>query len=688
MRDIQGFSAIKTKILMAILSLCLLAFAPLALAYDLAGRDDKVETFSFGDCIQTINIDSKTKTAEILLLSYTSEAQFAPNGEAIAGDVVKPALEDVSDVTAVARACFGDVIYESRFNITNIVAIDGTDFESTTNMGYTIEVLAPLPNTKFPVGSYPAYAEAGSYPIAQVLSWDAATPSALAVGETGTLRAVNDQPQGADIVYSSLTSETCTVSGDTVTAVAAGTCTVAADAPAVAGSGGGSTASAPLAESLLPMAAAATGAGYEAAKQITQDITVSAVETKGPSANAGSDQDVASGANVTLDGSGSVAGDAEISSYQWVQASGDSVTLSGADTATASFAAPTLKVGDPDMVMSFTLTVTDAAGATSGDTVAVTVMAEESQDEATRKKTQEDVAQMQQTRANQLIMRQPDLISRFDRTGQDSREVSADVRGRSQTADINFSYGTDSSTWSEGSVSINHDGTSKSDYGLLAIGVDGKIGKNLLLGGLVELDHVATTDMDYDVSGTGALAGPYMVYKSPVQPIYLEGRVLFGRSWNTYTPNGMQSEDFETNRLLAMTKVEGEIERETFVLKPAIQLSYTRDELLSYTNAYGVSIPGQVVELTQFEVGAGFEREVDEKTTFMGDAGYAWNSTNSTEYARGVLPGFEEGRGNVSIGVHHQISRVTSFEATGFYDGIGADSYDSFGANFTLKLDF
>ncbi|TRD14193.1 PKD domain-containing protein [Palleronia caenipelagi] len=107
----------------------------------------------------------------------------------------------------------------------------------------------------------------------------------------------------------------------------------------------------------------------------TVQITVTAPGNTAPTANAGTDQTVASDAAVTLDGNGSSANDAGQSlSYSWVQTGGPAVTLSGATTATPGFTAPTLAIGDTDLVLSFELTVDDGF-ATATDTVQVTVTA-------------------------------------------------------------------------------------------------------------------------------------------------------------------------------------------------------------------------------------------------------------------------------------------------------------------------
>ena len=89
---------------------------------------------------------------------------------------------------------------------------------------------------------------------------------------------------------------------------------------------------------------------------------------RAPTAEAGVDVTVASGAAVTLDGSASADPEGDALTFSWIQMSGVAVTLEGADTAEASFTAP----AQPG-ALSFRLTVSDPGGLTAEDTVTVTV---------------------------------------------------------------------------------------------------------------------------------------------------------------------------------------------------------------------------------------------------------------------------------------------------------------------------
>ena len=90
-----------------------------------------------------------------------------------------------------------------------------------------------------------------------------------------------------------------------------------------------------------------------------------------PTADAGSDQTVAEGVTVTLNGSNSYDPDDGIASYQWVQTGGTSISLNGSTTASPNFIAPTVSYGGASLT--FRLTVTDTGGLQSTDSCIVNV---------------------------------------------------------------------------------------------------------------------------------------------------------------------------------------------------------------------------------------------------------------------------------------------------------------------------
>ncbi|MFP2927497.1 myxosortase-dependent M36 family metallopeptidase [Pyxidicoccus sp. 3LG] len=106
---------------------------------------------------------------------------------------------------------------------------------------------------------------------------------------------------------------------------------------------------------------------------VTQDVTVTVRQfNRAPVANAGADATVASRATATLNGSASADADGSTLTYKWTQVGGPWVTLTGADTASATFTAPNVKANTE---FTFRLVVNDGSLDSDGDTVTITVTA-------------------------------------------------------------------------------------------------------------------------------------------------------------------------------------------------------------------------------------------------------------------------------------------------------------------------
>ncbi len=102
----------------------------------------------------------------------------------------------------------------------------------------------------------------------------------------------------------------------------------------------------------------------------TVEITVEPPNAA-PVANAGPDQTVNEQTAVNLDGTGSTDSDGTVASYAWAQTAGTGVTLTGGNTATPTFTAPSVDAAGE--TLTFELTVTDDDGDTNTDTVDIQV---------------------------------------------------------------------------------------------------------------------------------------------------------------------------------------------------------------------------------------------------------------------------------------------------------------------------
>lgn len=112
------------------------------------------------------------------------------------------------------------------------------------------------------------------------------------------------------------------------------------------------------------------GATIGATPAFTATIKDGSGNNGAPNAIAGPSQTRSSGSQVTLNGNQSNDPDGDVLTYQWTQTSGQTVTLSNASTAIASFTAPTVS---SDAMLQFQLSVSDPNGLSDSATTVVTV---------------------------------------------------------------------------------------------------------------------------------------------------------------------------------------------------------------------------------------------------------------------------------------------------------------------------
>ena len=256
--------------------------------------------------------------------------------------------------------------------------------------------------------------------------------------------------------------------------------------------------------------------------------------------------------------------------------------------------------------------------------------------------------------------------------------------------------------WGEvtGSYAGNDFGDTKSVLG--AFGFHRKYSQRFLAGVMLQFD-LAKHDLNGNagmIDGTGWLAGPYFAASHDTQPLYFEGRLLYGQSDNDIRfidPGagiGTRSGSFDTTRYLAQLRVNGEISlsdrNEGPRLIPYADARWVEDRAAAFvtgsTTGFRISVPGQKVSVSQLELGSDVEIPIavsDGAMTFTGGLGVVYSNTKG-DFVNSV----SHIRGRGEMGFSYDLDDNVRIDFTGFYDGIGTSRYEGYGLSLNAKMSF
>ena len=289
--------------------------------------------------------------------------------------------------------------------------------------------------------------------------------------------------------------------------------------------------------------------------------------------------------------------------------------------------------------------------------------------------TREQIAGFMLERANNLASNQPGLI-RFLQGGR-CGGLSADANPLSGALNGCVSQG---NAWASVTGSWSGDGS----YTLGTIGAHRLVTPNMLVGAMVQFDRADAPDNN--ASGRGWMIGPYYAARVPDQPLYFEGRLLYGQSDNEITPIGTYTDSFETERWLAQMRATGEYQMGRTTLMPLLDVAFTEDAQQTYTDSLGNRIEGQTVGLTQVSAGLDFRAALPARTGSLALTG-GLSGVHSSTTGGAARPDFEAWRARTHLGLDYDTGTGTTITFGTFADGLGAD-YESYGATLGVDLRF
>ena len=290
--------------------------------------------------------------------------------------------------------------------------------------------------------------------------------------------------------------------------------------------------------------------------------------------------------------------------------------------------------------------------------------------------TQKAIAGFMLGRANNLASNQPGL-TRF-LMGDGCGAFNANATEAAGSINGCIARG---NTWAE----ITSSWGGGNSYALASFGAHGFVNPNLLVGGMVQFDHAK--DDANKASGSGYMVGPYFVAQVPDQPLYFEGRLLYGQTDNKISPLGTFTDSFKTERMLAQLRATGEYKLENTTLMPLFDLTYTDDAQKTYTDSLGNTIPGQKVALTQVTAGMDFKTPLPSQSGALDLTGGLSGIYASTQNGAAAQQDFEGGRGRAHLGLNYTTAVGATLNVGTFYDGIGS-KHEAYGANLGFNWKF
>ncbi|MEP2978173.1 MAG: choice-of-anchor D domain-containing protein [Lentilitoribacter sp.] len=234
----------------------------------------------------------------------------------------------------------------------------------------------------------------------------------------------------------------------------------------------------------------------------------------------------------------------------------------------------------------------------------------------------------------------------------------------------------------------------KSEFWSANFGTHYFISNDVLVGMLTQFDWAEEINHSTGsiVSGNGFMVGPYVAGKVKDQNLYYEARALWGKSSNDVTPIGTYTDNFETERWLASLKVQGSYDlNDEVTIKPEVSISYFKEKQEAYTDSNSDFIPEQTISLGEFKFGPTVTRQFDvgngyTMRTSAGLSGIANFSVKSAYASSSNTFANEKLRARLDAEVEVENEYGIRFTAAGYYDGIGASDFQSYGGTLGLII--
>ncbi len=164
----------------------------------------------------------------------------------------------------------------------------------------------------------------------------------------------------------------------------------------------------------------------------------------------------------------------------------------------------------------------------------------------------------------------------------------------------------------DGSVTLHTRQDAEGSFGLVGFGADYLVSNEFLAGVALYLDYMRDIGTDGEITGNGALIGPY-VSLGIAEGLTLDASLFYGRSWNDASATvfgDSYSGSFETERLIARMEIEGEWLFEQLTVRPSATLYLANETAQTYSVSNGAgSVAVDGFSTTTVQLGTGLRME-------------------------------------------------------------------------------
>ena len=320
--------------------------------------------------------------------------------------------------------------------------------------------------------------------------------------------------------------------------------------------------------------------------------------------------------------------------------------------------------------------------------------------------TQRQIVSFMANRAQAIVGNTPDFISHVN-GGAVGVAMNASTTDGVQTLDLSVSrsailaFSGDSigdngwDVWAKIKGAKSESGTASGDFWLGQFGLHKFINDQTIIGVMAQIDYAEETDSAVGsfADGTGWMVGPYVAGRIGDQNLYYQAMLTYGQSKNDIAPDGTYVDQFDTTRMMASAKLQGSFATGELTISPALQLSYFTETQKAYVDTNSVAIPETKISFGELSFGPTISRQITGANgavmvPSVGISGVYNFDVSDNLSAQGHTLGTNDFRARLNAGLAMQLASGARVNIEGYYDGIGASGFESYGLSFDVNVPF